>query len=483
MDHSADMIAPRPLLRSLLAGALCAVAGSACATVAPVGTPGLKTVDTGDGADGDEAGGGADGAADGADGGGDGGGGDGGAGGADTGDPGPAPCGELVPAPEGPFLPPGVDVAAERARCAEVWHALAGPRGATLRLTLVDAAGAAWPGPARVTLTDLLGAPVAGPVELSAGGAVDVGLVQSGEVFARLAPVDPDADGHVYTLRADCVAGCELAYTRYPVVLMHGMAGDDAWLGVLDYFVGVEAALDERGYLAIAPGVDAFGPVEVRAAQWQAHLNDLEAAGVGRRFNLIAHSQGGLDGRYLAGALGDDRVVSLITVSTPHRGTALADAAAGVIDLTPLGGWALDAALDLLTQLTGLGDAALVDQIDDLSTANAEAFNATVPDPPGVYLASWAGKTCARLDFGCRRDTDDEVASSWFALTTVILGWVEGDNDGLVSVESATWADFRGVLPADHLDETGLSDPLATAPLDHRAFYADEAARLAAMGL
>ena len=58
----------------------------------------------------------------------------------------------------------------------------------------------------------------------------------------------------------------------------------------------------------------------------------------------------------------------------------------------------------------------------------------------------------------------------------------EGDNDGLVSVDSATWGDFRGVLPADHLDQVGMSDPLATAPLDHHAFFIAEATRLAELG-
>ena len=59
---------------------------------------------------------------------------------------------------------------------------------------------------------------------------------------------------------------------------------------------------------------------------------------------------------------------------------------------------------------------------------------------------------------------------------------MEGDNDGLVSLDSAAWGDVQGVLPADHLDLVGWSDPLATAPHDHHAFFIAEATRLASLG-
>lgn len=41
----------------------------------------------------------------------------------------------------------------------------------------------------------------------------------------------------------------------------------------------------------------------------------------------------------------------------------------------------------------------------------------------------------------------------------LIMGWVEGQNDGLVTVESARWTGFQGVWPAaggrgvSHMDE------------------------------
>lgn len=386
-----------------------------------------------------------------------------------------------APVPEGAYIPLDTGLAQDLAPCAGATHATAGPRDATLVVALDD-----WDAPdaAEVWVEDLTGAVLAGPASLHAGDALEVDLVQSGEVLVRVVPEGPEPERSVaYGLSVGCVAGCDLGFTRHPIVLMHGMAGSDAWLGVIDYFVDVEATLDEAGFLGIAPGVDAFHSVDSRAAQWQAHLDALEADGIGRRFLLVGHSQGGLDARYLASVLGDTRVAAIVTVGTPHRGTPVADLGVGLLDGVPGLGWATDAAIDVFALFLGLGEAELTAQVTDLTTPAAEAFNAAVPDVPGVYMASWAGRTCARIDWRCRVGNDNEIADTVFDLTTLLLDELAGDNDGLVPVDSAVWGDFQGVLPADHIDQVGLTDPLTTAPLDHRAFYVDEAWRLAERGL
>ncbi len=368
-----------------------------------------------------------------------------------------------------------------REPCTGVIHAVAGPVGATLSVQLDSFSGPAW-----VQVEDIRGGVLTGPHRMEPGQSAPVTLVQSGEVLVRLQPDPPnrqfETEPSDVGFTVTCTAGCDTAYTRYPLVLMHGMAGDDAWIGVFDYFVGVEDFLADAGYLAIAPGVDAFNTVDNRAREWQGHLDTLEAEGLGRKFVLVGHSQGGLDARYLASVLGDPRVAAIVTVGTPHRGTAVADLAAGIITGVPGLSWATDAAVDLLASIFGLGGAEFTEQVQGLSRPAAEAFNEDVPDVPGLYYASWAGRTCSRLDWVCILSNDGEIADSMFDLTTLLLNTLEGDNDGLVPVESAKWGDFRGVVPADHIDQVGISDPLATAPFDHLAFYREEAARLAALG-
>ncbi|MCB9761475.1 MAG: hypothetical protein H6739_16650 [Alphaproteobacteria bacterium] len=395
------------------------------------------------------------------------------------------PCdlvdGRLSLAPEGAYVRQGSALDGTRGRCEAVMHATAGARSSTLDITL-----SRWgaDSPARVEVRDLLGQPML-TMELSEGETTSVGLERSGEVLVVLEPLDPDADANDYTLDVTCAANCELAWTRYPIVLMHGMGGTDAFLDLIEYYQQVVGTLTDEGYLVFNPAVDALAPPPDRAAQWAEHLDALIAAGEGRKFNLIAHSQGGIDGRYLIsdGGLGyHDRVVSLTTIATPHQGTTAADAAAGLLDLSEVGQWIADGLADVFTQLVGLGDAQLTVSIERLTTAEMAAFNASVPDDPDVYYASWAGRTCGALDFTCQQETDGEIVDALFVATYALIHVLEGDNDGLVGVESAQWGDYRGVLPADHLNEVGWFSNDWTSPFDHLAFFSAEAAHLAERG-
>ena len=61
---------------------------------------------------------------------------------------------------------------------------------------------------------------------------------------------------------------------------------------------------------------------------------------------------------------------------------------------------------------------------------SAERFNEENPDSPNVYYQSYA--------FVMRHDI-----FLWF--THLIINKIEGENDGLVSVKSAEWGEFRGI--------------------------------------
>jgi triacylglycerol lipase len=140
---------------------------------------------------------------------------------------------------------------------------------------------------------------------------------------------------------------------------------------------------------------------------------------------------GGLDARYLITHLGmADQVRSLTTVSTPHRGTYLADwFTANFRQRIPL-----------LLALEALGFN--VDGFRDCRLAACEEFNAATPDMPGVKYFSYGGEVPAtRVSPALRR--------SWNLLTPV-----EGPNDGLVSLASARWGEFLGTIHADHFAQT-----------------------------
>jgi len=263
------------------------------------------------------------------------------------------------------------------------------------------------------------------------------------------------------------------------------LGGTDAYLDLIDYFYGVAPALEDAGYAVHTPTVEPFDVAEARAEDWEDALEDLQAEGAGRRFNLIGHSQGGLDARYLAGVLdAEGRVASIITVGTPHRGTPVADVVTGVLDAAWVVGFTVDLLVDSIAPLFGSSsDQDIVAQIEQLSTRGMDDFNARVPDRSDVYYASWAGQTCGALDHGCVRATGGEWVDPLLSVSHLLLYALVGDSDGMVPVSSAQWGDHRGQIPADHIDQVGHLLGTTADSFDHVDFYLSEVDRLAAAGL
>jgi triacylglycerol lipase len=218
---------------------------------------------------------------------------------------------------------------------------------------------------------------------------------------------------------------------RHPVVFCHGMLAfsmlkmyrpDD-----VNYFSVLREFLDPRGVHVLFPRVAPTGGVEYRARQ----LREQILAWTDEPVNIVAHSMGGLDARYLISRLGfADRVQSLTTIGTPHRGSHMAD-------------WFqanFRRGVPLLFLLEALG--LDVDGFGACRPSACREFNASTPDAAGVRYFSFGGDVpAARVTPFLRR--------AWN-----ILSPVEGPNDGLVSVASAHWGEYLGSVRADHFAQT-----------------------------
>jgi triacylglycerol lipase len=260
----------------------------------------------------------------------------------------------------------------------------------------------------------------------------------------------------------------------YPVVLCHGFFGFENFAGVdaLPYFFNVPERLAEDGEtLVYTPAVDPFNSSDYRSDQLIDILeNDILAETGHDKVILIGHSQGGLDARAVASKR-PDLVAAVVTVATPHQGSAVADIALGLVE-DPAGAAILDAMVKLL-------GGPLYDEIgEETSIAKAlylfskpgiAEFNATYKDSPGVYYASITGRTDNELG---GQDCAADVILPWvedmkgekdptdplFAIfETMLDGGFQGDipNDGLVRAADARWGEFWGCVPADHMDEVG----------------------------
>ena len=111
--------------------------------------------------------------------------------------------------------------------------------------------------------------------------------------------------------------------TKYPIVLVHGLSGFDTALA--DYFYGVKGALAAVGSVQVyTPQVTGYETSEARGEELLTYLEELSAVTGATKFNLIGHSQGGIDSRYVA-SIRPDLVASVTSVGSPHFGSGTAD--------------------------------------------------------------------------------------------------------------------------------------------------------------
>ncbi len=300
------------------------------------------------------------------------------------------------------------------------------------------------------------------------------GVPRSGEFFVLVRAADPDRDAG-YELSVTCVQECARQASRYPIVLVHGWTGWDE-IGAYTYFYGVADRLTAQGFLVYTASLDPYNSVQVRSEQLAEQIDGFLEAGRAERVNLIAHSQGGLDARRAISSLGyADRVASLITISTPHQGTPIADVALGLLP-----GFAEDVLAWFLEWLgaTVVGsESDAIASFESITTSYVQdEFNPANPDAAGVAYISYAGKTCP-LGLTCGDACDVEIRFAYYILLAVA-----GANDGMIPVESAKWGDYRGEIPADHFDEIGQLAGITGPNFDHLDFYLGLARDLAADG-
>ncbi|GAA5859737.1 hypothetical protein JCM8547_007006 [Rhodosporidiobolus lusitaniae] len=264
---------------------------------------------------------------------------------------------------------------------------------------------------------------------------------------------------------------------RLPLVFCHGLFGFDH-LGPaaikplrFSYWIGVEEALQAMGCEVMIGRVPASASIEERAKVLCEMVGERFP---GKEVNLVGHSMGGLDGRYLISRLKSKNftVRSLTTISTPHRGSTFADYLLEDI----LGAEKVPA---FLAVMRGLGVPGGGKAFDDLTTAKMAQFNEDTPDDPNVKYFSYGA----------------EFTASWanpFYIPYQIIKKREGKNDGLVSVESAKWGEYLATLHnVNHLDLVGWTGKVRFSmaqlwglPIKYRpiSFYSSIAEMLAQEG-
>lgn len=229
---------------------------------------------------------------------------------------------------------------------------------------------------------------------------------------------------------------------KYPIVFCHGLLGfDSVTIGPaiapleVTHWRGIKEVLHANGIEVLMTRVPATSSPIERAKVLEQKVEEMYA---GRSVHLLGHSMGGLDCRYLATNLRNHtfRVLSVTTISSPHRGSSFAD-----VFLKTVGPERFPSFLSLLDMLpNGGGDGSA---FSCLTPAAMREFNEQTPDIPDIKYFSWGAVYSPGL------------IDTWKWPHSVVLE-KEGPNDGLVSIESAKWGTYLGtVQDVNHLDLVG----------------------------
>ncbi|KAG0212342.1 hypothetical protein BGX28_006486 [Mortierella sp. GBA30] len=310
------------------------------------------------------------------------------------------------------------------------------------------------------------------------------------------------------------------AAPRNPIVLCHGLFGFDK-MGPetiphlqIHYWSGIQKALTKLGAKVVVAGVPRTGAIKERAEDLHKMLS---VAMGGMPVNFVAHSMGGLDCRYLISHIKDKNydVQSLTTLSTPHRGSPMMDwfrdnLGVGLLQqseeeaMRRLGGAAnksrasVQVASDILKTYPSNGTGVSSPPSNNKHTIPDQGFfnpllNRLIPFLDTPAYANLTTSYCNEI-FNPNTPDDPRVAYySYGASVPQIPLWAplgfpwevikakEGDNDGLVSTQSARWGQYVETVEADHWDLNNrwrLKIGYSQKPFDAVELYMNVATRL-----
>lgn len=111
--------------------------------------------------------------------------------------------------------------------------------------------------------------------------------------------------------------------TKYPIILVHGIMIKDIFF--IKTFGQIDRILKIQGHKVYKSCIDGVGSIETNAEMLKQEIIDICGKFGTDKVNIIAHSKGGLDSKYMIQNLDmEDHVASLTTLCTPHKGSPFA---------------------------------------------------------------------------------------------------------------------------------------------------------------
>ena len=233
--------------------------------------------------------------------------------------------------------------------------------------------------------------------------------------------------------------------TKYPVFLIHGMGFRDGKIGYwgrIPHMLRKWAADVYFGYQ------DANGSIESNCETLKKSLEKALAESSAEKVNIIAHSKGGIEARYLISTLDmGGYIASLTTISTPHKGSRTMD------KLIKLPKILLKAGSRVFDFFEGIGGDRNPDTyrcLEQLTTDFMKRFNEENPDNPYVFYQSFGFKM------------RNPLSDIFMSVPYIAVKFLNSQSDGLLVPDEVKWSNFRGVYTGtgnrgiSHCDEVDM---------------------------
>ena len=232
--------------------------------------------------------------------------------------------------------------------------------------------------------------------------------------------------------------------TKYPILLVHGMGFRDE---PICYWGRIPKVLRAHGAEVFFGGQEANASVERNAELLVKRLERVLAETGAEKVNVIAHSKGGMETRYLISTLKQGgRIASLTSISTPHNGSKAMDWLMKLRPIMKLVG----VGTDFFKLIGGDKKPDTYRCFEQLTTGYMKRFNAANPDDARVHYRS-----CAFL------------MKHWYSDIIMAVPYIgvlllNGRSDGFLTPSEVTHGEHRGTFTGtgyrgmSHCDEADL---------------------------
>jgi triacylglycerol lipase len=266
----------------------------------------------------------------------------------------------------------------------------------------------------------------------------------------------------------------ERCKTKYPILLVHGVFWRDWKYRII--WGRIPDELKANGATCFFGNNKSSATVAESGAELADRIKSIVTETGAEKLNIIAHSKGGLDSRYAIGCMDSGKyTASLTTICTPHYGCP---SIRKLIERIPQRAiYYVNKNYETLFTVLGDDNPDFLGGLAGITDTECAALNEIMSDDPNVYYQSVGAK----------------MKSGKGAIFPLSLGYSiikeeEGENDGLVAVDSMAWGNFLGVVsPAgkqgiSHGDMVDLTRKNIEG-FDVCEFYVDLVSRLKERGL